>query len=672
MCKLFHGGEWMIRIIVHGADDNACKYIKLISVQADVRIVAIIAENPSAACIDLARKLHIPVEKSFNLVQHINIDYLVFPTENGRLLDKLLKKECIVSIIKQDENIMYNDFYKHNNFSEILQMIDDGLVVINDQEIIQFINDAACRILGTNKTIALGSNVNIIICDSGLAKTLQTRKKEINQRVRLGNGQEIITTRVPIINQENRLTGAFAYFKAVADVQISAEENTNLKQITATLATLVNTINDAICIVNEKGAIIHSNSAYAELSKLIGQGLIGKQSLTIGTAVNKLHLQIMKTRRKIKEEKIISAEREIIINIEPIIVDGKLRGSLAILQDVTLKNELESELYFSKQMVRNLEKNYLFDDIVHCTPDISLAIEQAKIAANSTTSVLLKGEFGTGKSLLARAIHNQSTLKHHKFIQVNCASLQEQEIEKRLFGFVEETATSEINECLGLFDEANNGTIYLNGISHLPKQVQEKLFCFLQNKTITRVNSEEQIMLNVRVITSNHNNLDKAVLNKLFHEKLFYQLNRFSITIPPLIERIADLPLLISHFIRISNQTYDRNVRSISEQALDQLMSYKWPGNISELENMINSAFILMNPRDTEITDKHLPNMTKQEQVILDDIKVGDLQQVMDNFEKKYLRKVYKQNDFNKTKTAKTLNISVRSLYYKLDKFGLD
>lgn len=672
MCKLFHGGEWMIRIIVHGADDNACKYIKLISVQADVRIVAIIAENPSAACIDLARKLHIPVEKSFNLVQHINIDYLVFPTENGRLLDKLLKKECIVSIIKQDENIMYNDFYKHNNFSEILQMIDDGLVVINDQEIIQFINDAACRILGTNKTIALGSNVNIIICDSGLAKTLQTRKKEINQRVRLGNGQEIITTRVPIINQENRLTGAFAYFKAVADVQISAEENTNLKQITATLATLVNTINDAICIVNEKGAIIHSNSAYAELSKLIGQGLIGKQSLTIGAAVNKLHLLIMKTRRKIKEEKIISAEREIIINIEPIIVDGKLRGSLAILQDVTLKNELESELYFSKQMVRNLEKNYLFDDIVHCTPDISLAIEQAKIAANSTTSVLLKGEFGTGKSLLARAIHNQSTLKHHKFIQVNCASLQEQEIEKRLFGFVEETATSEINECLGLFDEANNGTIYLNGISHLPKQVQEKLFCFLQNKTITRVNSEEQIMLNVRVITSNHNNLDKAVLNKLFHEKLFYQLNRFSITIPPLIERIADLPLLISHFIRISNQTYDRNVRSISEQALDQLMSYKWPGNISELENMINSAFILMNPRDTEITDKHLPNMTKQEQVILDDIKVGDLQQVMDNFEKKYLRKVYKQNDFNKTKTAKTLNISVRSLYYKLDKFGLD
>lgn len=672
MCKLFHGGEWMIRIIVHGADDNACKYIKLISVQADVRIVAIIAENPSAACIDLARKLHIPVEKSFNLVQHINIDYLVFPTENGRLLDKLLKKECIVSIIKQDENIMYNDFYKHNNFSEILQMIDDGLVVINDQEIIQFINDAACRILGTNKTIALGSNVNIIICDSGLAKTLQTRKKEINQRVRLGNGQEIITTRVPIINQENRLTGAFAYFKAVADVQISAEENTNLKQITATLATLVNTINDAICIVNEKGVIIHSNSAYAELSKLIGQGLIGKQSLTIGTAVNKLHLQIMKTRRKIKEEKIISAEREIIINIEPIIVDGKLRGSLAILQDVTLKNELESELYFSKQMVRNLEKNYLFDDIVHCTPDISLAIEQAKIAANSTTSVLLKGEFGTGKSLLARAIHNQSTLKHHKFIQVNCASLQEQEIEKRLFGFVEETATSEINECLGLFDEANNGTIYLNGISHLPKQVQEKLISFLQNKTITRVNSEEQIMLNVRVITSNHNNLDKAVLNKLFHEKLFYQLNRFSITIPPLIERIADLPLLISHFIRISNQTYDRNVRSISEQALDQLMSYKWPGNISELENMINSAFILMNPRDTEITDKHLPNMTKQEQVILDDIKVGDLQQVMDNFEKKYLRKVYKQNDFNKTKTAKTLNISVRSLYYKLDKFGLD
>lgn len=672
MCKLFHGGEWMIRIIVHGADDNACKYIKLISVQADVRIVAIIAENPSAACIDLARKLHIPVEKSFNLVQHINIDYLVFPTENGRLLDKLLKKESIVSIIKQDENIMYNDFYKHNNFSEILQMIDDGLVVINDQEIIQFINDAACRILGTNKTIALGSNVNIIICDSGLAKTLQTRKKEINQRVRLGNGQEIITTRVPIINQENRLTGAFAYFKAVADVQISAEENTNLKQITATLATLVNTINDAICIVNEKGVIIHSNSAYAELSKLIGQGLIGKQSLTIGAAVNKLHLLIMKTRRKIKEEKIISAEREIIINIEPIIVDGKLRGSLAILQDVTLKNELESELYFSKQMVRNLEKNYLFDDIVHCTPDISLAIEQAKIAANSTTSVLLKGEFGTGKSLLARAIHNQSTLKHHKFIQVNCASLQEHEIEKRLFGFVEETATSEINECLGLFDEANNGTIYLNGISHLPKQVQEKLISFLQNKTITRVNSEEQIMLNVRVITSNHNNLDKAVLNKLFHEKLFYQLNRFSITIPPLIERIADLPLLISHFIRISNQTYDRNVRSISEQALDQLMSYKWPGNISELENMINSAFILMNPRDTEITDKHLPNMTKQEQVISDDIKVGDLQQVMDNFEKKYLRKVYKQNDFNKTKTAKTLNISVRSLYYKLDKFGLD
>lgn len=657
----------MIRMLVHGTGELASQYIDLLTKQSNVQITAIIDDNPREPGNTLAGNLHIPISKSFCRLRHLFVNYIVFPNENGELLHQLKHGQQIDTPIMTGRNLLYNDLMPYSNLDVILQTIDDGIVVIDDKEIIQYINRAACDTLKTSSVQALGSGVHDIIKNSGLTNTLQTRQREINKRIRLKDGQEIITSRIPIINQDNHLIGAFAYFKEVSDVQLSAEENTDLNFIKATLGTLIKATHDAICIINNEGYVLHVNHAYEKLVK--SNHITGKHITACPTVHAALQLDVLKTRRAVHNKQMLYDTKDVIIDVEPIIVDGKLKGCVAVFRDESNTQELGKNLDFAKHLIRNLEDNYRFDDIVYVSPKMSLAMEQAKIAAHSSASMLLKGEFGTGKGLFARAIHNSSDLRHNKFIQVNCNVNSDGELEKLLFGYFDTTKKLEIK---GYFDEANHGTIYLNHINYLSKSSQEKLFHFLQHKTIIRVNGMKQIPLNVRVITSTMANLDQLVFKKSFQEGLYYELSQLSILIPALVERKEDLPLLISHLLRNFNHRLGRNVQSISNEAEQILHTYNWPGNVKELENVIHTAFIKMKPDDNEIRLTHLQHLHPIKQDEDEEMLASGLHEMMADFEMKYIQKIYKQNNYNKTQTAKVLNISVRNLYYKLEKLQID
>ena len=323
-----------------------------------------------------------------------------------------------------------------------------------------------------------------------------------------------------------------------------------------------------------------------------------------------------------------------------------------------------------------MEAKYSFADIIGTSEEIKIAIEQANLAAKTPATILLRGESGTGKELFAHAIHDASDRKYNKFIRVNCAALSESILESELFGY-EEGAFSGAKRGgkKGLFEEANNGSIFLDEIGELTINTQAKLLRVLQEHEITRVGGTNSISLNVRVIAATNVNLEKGMVNGSFREDLYYRLNRMPIQIPPLRKRKEDIEKLCVHLIRKINQEYGRNVEGLTSSALESLKSYDWPGNVRELDNILGRAMILMNYHEKLIDTKHLPDLNKRPQdknrQSLSDSTEQTLAERLEVFEKNVIEEALKENNGNKTMTARSLGLSVRNLYYKLEKYNL-
>lgn len=312
---------------------------------------------------------------------------------------------------------------------------------------------------------------------------------------------------------------------------------------------------------------------------------------------------------------------------------------------------------------------------------MKVAVEQAKAGANTPATVLLRGESGTGKELFAHAIHNASDRRYNKFIRVNCAALTESLLESELFGY-EDGAFSGARRGgkRGLFEEANNGSIFLDEIGELSANMQAKLLRVLQEQEIVRVGGAKSIAVNVRVIAATNVNLEKAMAEGTFREDLYYRLNRMPIHIPPLRNRKVDIPLLCERLIAKINQDYGRNVEGVTSEAMERLMNYSWPGNVRELENVLGRAMIFLNYSDSFIDAAALPPLLegKKEMSSIGDEwrdagnqKGHSLQEMLDLYEKEILQSRLAKNNGNKTAAAKELKISIRNLYYKLEKYQL-
>lgn len=365
-------------------------------------------------------------------------------------------------------------------------------------------------------------------------------------------------------------------------------------------------------------------------------------------------------------------KKEVIVNVAPIFVKGKIRGSVGVLHDVSEIQALTEELKRARQIIRSLEAKYTFDDICGSSPELRLALEQAKVGAKTPATVLLRGESGTGKELFAHAIHNESDRKYHKFIRVNCAAINEEMLEIELFGY--ESPDGRENK-FGVFEEANQGSVFLDEIGEMPLSTQAKLLRVLEEKEIFRVGGKEPIPVDVRIIAATNRNLEKAISTGTFREDLYYRLNRLPIFIPPLKERPADIPELANHLIEKLNSDYGRNVKRISEDALELLKQYHWPGNVRELENIIARAMINMEISEEEIKKTYLPKLDRHSAHEKNSHLFSEwesLTEAVENFERDYIYKVYEKNGFNKTKTAQALDISIRNLYYKLEKYDID
>jgi len=308
------------------------------------------------------------------------------------------------------------------------------------------------------------------------------------------------------------------------------------------------------------------------------------------------------------------------------------------------------------------EKRFNFEEIIGKSNSINRVLEMIKNVASTPATVLITGESGTGKELIARAIHKNSLRKDGPFVVVNCAAFSLNLLESELFGHEKGAFTGAISRRIGRFEMANGGTIFLDEIGEMDLSIQTKLLRVLQEKEFERVGSSKTIKVDARILTATNKDLKREVKEGRFREDLFYRINVFNIDVPPLRERKEDIPLLVEHFINKYNKILNKRVKKVSTKAMDFLIDYNYPGNIRELENIIERSIIMAKD---EIVDENYFYFIEQERKFE---KKGTLKDV----EKELIIKYLIQNKGNRTKTAEILGISRRSLQNKIKEYQIN
>lgn len=564
----------------------------------------------------------------------------------------------------------------------ILNSTHDAMIGVDTEGIITLFNNAAEKLTGINSEAAIGKPVVDVVNDTRLPYILETGVSELNRQQNLGN-IKIVTNRMPVKDKKGRIIGAVAVFRDITDIIQLAEEITNLKEMQSMLAAIFYATQDAISVVDQNGLGVMINPAYTRITGLSEKDVIGKPATVDIAEGESLHMQVIKTKKPVKGAllKVGPVRKEVLVNAAPIIVDGELRGSVGVLHDMTEISKLSGELKNAKDIIRSLEAKYTFEDIIGKDPLLVAAIEKAKKAAEIPITVLLRGESGTGKEIFAHSIHNSSERKYRKFVRVNCSAIPETLLESELFGYEEGAFTgAKKGGRKGLFEEADGGTIFLDEIGEIPPGTQSKLLRVLQEREFVRVGGTKSISVDVRVIAATNVDLEAAIDSSKFRSDLYYRLNVLPIKIPPLRMRKGDIYDLSILFIKKLNQQYGRNIQDISHQAVQHLKEYNWPGNVRELENVIGRAIINMKIGDTVILETHLPQFERllkkgEMPAAINDSYMGismTLEDIIEQAERRYIIQIIKECNNNKTKAAKLLDISLRSLYYKLEKYGLE
>lgn len=328
----------------------------------------------------------------------------------------------------------------------------------------------------------------------------------------------------------------------------------------------------------------------------------------------------------------------------------------------------------NQRLWMEVDRSFGFDNIIGKSKEMKEIFKVVKQVADTRSTVLIMGESGTGKELISRAIHYHSPRKNHPFVTINCAAIPETLIESELFGHEKGAFTNAIEKKLGRFEMAHLGTLFLDEIGELSLMTQAKILRFLEEKEFNRVGGSKTIKVDVRLITATNKDLPQLVRQGQFREDLYYRINVVPIILPPLRERREDIPLLINHFIRKFNEENKKEVKGVSQEALELLVNYEWPGNVRELENLIERIIALTQNEIIEANELPLPvvNQSKtnglKESVLSGQISFSKAEE---EFEKEIILDALRRANFIQSHAAEILGISRRILKYKMDKLGI-
>ena len=561
-------------------------------------------------------------------------------------------------------------------YETIFDDVDVHLSEIDLKGNITFINDAGCRMWKLPRHELMGMNYQHYMKDQDVRQYDRLYKKVYftgipvkNIILEVTDREGVMRTIEKSVSLARDASGEIYGFRMVSrDVTEQRAAAKKLAEERSRLEAIFGSVKDAIITVDPNFVVIDANKSTEHICGIGVPEIEGKEFSTCrvhcSQACREVLRQTLEKKTAVREYRIECDHQKrpqqvVSVSSSPLIdPQENFRGAVMVIRDITLLRDVERELRERHQFQNIIGRNKTMQNIYSLLEDL----------ANLDTTVLVTGESGAGKELVARALHYSGNRAFKPFTTVNCSALAESLLESELFGHVKGAFTGAIKDKQGRFAAADGGTLLLDEIGDISPMIQLKLLRVLQEKEFERVGESTPQKVDVRVIACTNKDLKEKVKKGEFRQDLYYRLKVVEVALPPLRERLEDMPLLVDHFRQTFNDRFNKRIEGISNEVLSRFMDYSWPGNVRELEHVMEHAFVLCHGET--ITINHLPadirNYEPAEGAVRQKGKAGSAEREMED-----IRNALIKTGWNKSKAARLLGIGRRTIYRKIDGYQL-
>ncbi len=524
------------------------------------------------------------------------------------------------SVITKDQigGILFEKIKKRaEQLENVLDFAHNGIIAINKEGIVTVYNRAAEEIIWRKKEDAIGKHLSRVIIPQGLLDILETGEVQLAHKFTVEYSKETrtyMTHRTPIF-ENGEIVGAVGVFQDISEIEAIANELNSVKQLNEELRTVIDASYDGILVADAQGTVHRVNEAFERIMGIKAEDILERSLEEAAEDILPAALvEAVRSKKKRQSTVLERAGSQLLLTGNPVLdKEGNLGRIVINVRDLTELNELRRQLEHSEELTRRYHselhelRKQLLDEkgiVVH-SAKMKKILDLALRVAQVDSTILLLGESGVGKEIVAKVIHSNSKRKEGPFIKVNCGAIPGNLLESELFGYEPGAFTGASREGkMGMFELAHNGTLFLDEIGDLPLPLQVKLLRAIQDREIYRVGGQQPRRVNVRILAATNRNLEEMVENGDFREDLYFRLNVIPICIPPLRERKDEIIPLVKRFKNQFCQAYGLE-KQLSPEVMDCFLNYDWPGNIRELENIIER--LVVTSRSPVISPADLP-----------------------------------------------------------------
>ncbi|HHW44144.1 MAG TPA: sigma 54-interacting transcriptional regulator [Desulfotomaculum sp.] len=534
-----------------------------------------------------------PPESAWEKAVKYGIGRLPVVDRNDRLVGMMTRTRLVYAFEQKYKNII-------SFLNAVLDCALSGICAVNEEGVVVVFNQSAARITGLCAEEVVNRHINDVIPQSGLLEVLQTGKASYGHKI-IFRQSTVIANQAPVIYGD-KIIGAVSLFHDISEVETLSQQLETVKRMAQELDIIISASSEGIALLDQEGKIIKLNRAYEQVEGVPGEKIRG---LRVKELIQKGYLSFLAVPAALEKNgpacviERLRTGREVLSTATPI-VDEQSRNIRRIVvncRDLTelavLRRQLEEErARYHAQLESLRAESWERDKIVAASSSMRELLAVAERVAPYDSNVLILGESGTGKDLLARFIHYRSARSAGPVISVNCAAIPENLLESELFGYTAGAFTgAERQGKAGLIELAEGGTLFLNEIGDLSLSLQAKLLTVIQEKLVRRLGETKSRPVDFRLIAATNRDLAEMVRKGLFRGDLYYRINVIPITIPPLRERPEDIVPLVHHFLHRYNRKFNLD-RQVAPETMEWLKSYSWPGNVRELENVMERLVV--------------------------------------------------------------------------------
>ena len=570
-------------------------------------------------------------------------------------------------------------------WSHAMDAAHNGVIIIDRNGVIVGCNEAARRIFNDG---SVSLSVGCLFSDLGqtgwqdVKKILETGRPQIGRRINLPQSA-IIVNRTPIVI-EGKIEGVVSIFQDISEYENIITELKSYQELHRRLEAIIESSYDGLYITDGKAKTLLVNSAYERITGISRKNLIGRNMKDL--VKEKLYdhsvtLEVLKSKRSVTIMQHIKGGKEVIVTGAPIFdADGEISMVVTNVRDITELNQLRMQLEetrllssrYHQSILEQEELEHFLGEMVVKSTSMLQVVRKAIKVAKVDTSVMLTGESGVGKSMLARFIHDMGARRENPFVTINCGAIPESLIESELFGYEKGAFTGALpGGKAGLVEIGDKGTVFLDEIGELSANLQVKLLSVLENKIFTHVGGTKPVVVDIRIIAATNKNLDDLVSKGLFREDLYYRVNVLPIHIPPLRERRDDIPALASKIMSKINQKHKTNKR-LDPSVLESLRKFNYPGNVRELINMVERMFTMSEDEYICLMDIPVPDYLRDPFMRFEETEDGTLplKSALAGWESQLIKETIRRHK-TIAESAKALRLHPTTLWRKMLKYSI-